>query len=182
MRFWPTSDTSRPHLCFSSRPRKTANQTSVWGEEERAHGWHQDQLHWLMTSCPVTNQSVETMTTKGHPCKTDKYSIEIVHWDFHINTLKTEDPVLLSLGSPSAFPHPFPQGASSSLLSSRLKEPSFCFCNLFPETISSMAHFYFYDFPNKYSVIVWVLALNFFLSQNSNTEVAGLRSHLIPPV
>ena len=49
----------------------------------------------LMTNgpSPGTYQSVETRTLKGHTWKADECSIEILLLEFHINTLKMEDPV-----------------------------------------------------------------------------------------
>ena len=79
--------------CVSApSPEKQQNQI------KRCHGWHQDQLHWLMTSCPGTNQCVETMTLRGHTGTTDEYSMEILPWDFQVKGLRTGSPwVLCSL-------------------------------------------------------------------------------------
>ena len=59
-----------------------------------------------------------------------------------------------------------------SLPSYRLQGPHY----LFPEPISLTAHFYLCDFLNKLSLIVWAL-IQFFLSQNSRTEVVEARSN-----
>ena len=62
--------TSGPQLYFSSRPRKAA----------KPGGWCQNQLQWLKTPCPATDQSEETMTLKGH-LENWEYSAETLSWD-----------------------------------------------------------------------------------------------------
>ena len=153
-------------------------------QTESHHGWHQDQLHWRMTLWP-------------QPIIGDHEGVHLESlWMFYedsllrpqIKALRMEDSVQLSLGSTTVpFPSPlFTQGSLWSMpapppplssltvhqplslapLSSR---PFFC-CNLFPEPISSMIHFFYLDdFLNKLSLIV--LVSEFFPSQNWRTEL-----------
>ena len=95
----------------------------------------------------------------------------IFYWDISqgpplksspLKTLGMKDPANLSPWSlPVRSPTPFPQACfPCPSLSLRLQGPFFCLCILFPEPISSTAHFCLWDFLNKLSLIVWVLALN----------------------
>ena len=98
--------TPRPQLYFSSRLRKAAKPV----------GRCQDQLQWLMTPCPGTDQSVETTTLEEHTWKTDECSAEIIPWDLlrflpakERKTLKTKDPPTISpSGEQAAQAFPFP--------------------------------------------------------------------------
>ena len=58
--------TFRPQLYFSLRPRKAAKP----GE------WYQNQLRWLITSCPGTDQSIKITTLKEHTWRANEYSAE----------------------------------------------------------------------------------------------------------
>ena len=109
-------------------------------------------MPWLMSApealtndpCSGTNQSVETMTLEGHIWKPGEYSTGISRyipsWE-HIYTFLFPLPLFLHRSLPLPF----------SLLSS--KGP-LCLCNLFPEPISSTAHFFYLcDFLNKLSLV-----------------------------
>ena len=76
--------TSRPQLCFRSRPSKAA----------KPGGQCQDQLRWLKTPHPVTDLSVETTTLKGHTRRSDEYSVEALPWDlpYDSHLLEREKP------------------------------------------------------------------------------------------
>ena len=71
--------TSRPQLCFSSRPRKAARPS-------RPTPWLTSGPD-VMTNAPNpnTDQSVETSTQKGHTWKVDEFSFEILPWELPWN-------------------------------------------------------------------------------------------------
>ena len=109
--------TSRPQLCFSSRPRKAA----------KPGGQCQNQLQWLKTPCPATDQSVETTTLEGDTWRTNRYSTETLPWDLpwdsqeRDKSLRTKDPACqLSLWGASSLPHSLPF-LLSPLLSSQAR-------------------------------------------------------------
>ena len=172
--------TSRPLLCFSSRPRIAA-------KPDRP----QDQLHWLMTPSCGADQSVETMTLKGHTWTAGEYSIEILPWDGPQNPhpqkplgWRTQHSSLYG-AHPWFSPLPAPRHIflASVFLFPKLQGPFSCLCHLFPEPISSMAHFcYLCNFLNKLSLIVWVLALNSFIVRTQVLRLQNPRSSLIPLV
>ena len=91
--------TSRPQLHFGFRPRKAA----------KPGGQCQNQVQWLTTSWPGSDQSVGTSTLKGHTWKT-----WWILWSplrqppttQPLKALKTLDPVLTL--SPRSMPVPFP--------------------------------------------------------------------------
>ena len=164
-------------------------------------------MPWLpQDPCPSTNQSLETMTLRRHTEKADKYSIKILpitalsmeHTQAFLHSLLSSGhrlSVCLSVSlcvslclsvSLSVSLSPFPQHTClSSLfhlsrsLSPKLQEPFFSY-NLFPQSTSSMAHFFYLcDFLYKVSFIIWILALNSSLSQNSITEIGEPRLTLV---
>ena len=66
-----------------------------------------------MIPCPGTDQSIETMTLKGHTWKAHEYFIGILPWDLQTNTLKMKDLVWFCIWSNSThlstlFSYPFP--------------------------------------------------------------------------
>ena len=109
------------------------------------------------------------MTSQWRPCPewTHLESWWIFHWDPPLS-LPWKRPMWLSLWSMLVpFPTLFPQVSFPCLaLSPKLQGLFFSLCNLFPEPISSTAHFFYLcDFLNKLFLIVWVLALNSFLTR-----------------
>ena len=77
-----------------------------------------------MTSCPGTNQSVDTRTLKNYTWKADEYFIEILPWDSPKN-LSPEKP--LGQKTQASFAYLSPSSAPRTLL--------FASCNLFPKPI-----------------------------------------------
>ena len=160
-RFWPASNTSRPQPCFSSKLRKAAK-LDKWCQD-----WPQDQLHWLMIPSSGTNQSVE-ITTLQYPERTHLESWWIFYWDLplrppgkylHVEALACSSP------TPHLSMMPPPPPLLSRCITFILLYPKF-------QGPPSVAHlFYLNNFVNKLSLTIWVLALNFSLSQNTRSEV-----------
>ena len=106
----------------------------------------------LTNDPPCTNQSVETMTLKGHSLKADEYLLRLSR------SLSPSQRHAHTFPFP---PHPHKEGYLYPSLSWAPRAPFLCLCNLFPNPISSTSHFFYLcDFLNKLSLIVWVFALN----------------------
>ena len=128
----------------------------------------------MMTPCPGTDQSVEYMTLKRHTWKADEYSIRIF-------------PLNLQMGGPSRALYEPCQRLSPTRnilasLSSAPRSPSFasvtCFLSLFLQPLTSSTSVTLHI---NFCLCV-SLDSKFFLSQNSSTKVAELRSSLAPVV
>ena len=137
MRVWPASNTFRLQLCFSCRPREAA-EPDKW-----CCDWLQDEVHWLMIPLSGADQSVETMTLKGHTWNVNEHYMKILLWTSRkISTLK-----IPSEGGPSTFPtsgacphlshNPvlLPRCLTFTFLSPKL-QGLLCLCNLFPDPMS----------------------------------------------
>ena len=137
MRVWPASNTFRLQLCFSCRPREAA-EPDKW-----CCDWLQDKVHWLMIPLSGADQSVETMTLKGHTWNVNEHYMKILLWTSRkISTLK-----IPSEGGPSTFPtsgacphlshNPvlLPRCLTFTFLSPKL-QGLLCLCNLFPDPMS----------------------------------------------
>ena len=137
-----------------------------------------------MIPSPGADQSVETMTLKGHTWK----RWWILYWGPPLRpplnpqllkALGTEKPAHFPLRahwclshSPLLSPRCFILYFS---LSPKRQGPFFCLYNLFSEPISSTAHFFYLcDFLNKLSLIDWILALNYFLSRTQEPRLLNL--------
>ena len=161
MRFWPASNTSRPLVCFSSRPRKAAKL-----DKQCQAGLRTSCI--IMNTCPGASQSVQTTTLD--PERTHLERWWIFNWDPHLGhslnspplkTLRTKNPACPTF--PPQHHLPLRCFINIIFLSPKLQRPFFCLYNLFPEPISSTAHFFFLcDFLSKCSLkcesCLWILS------------------------
>ena len=150
-----------------------SGKAGVWGArgrgDTRVEG--QDQLWWIITLCPSTDQSEGTAALKGHTWEVNEFCVEMSPGTFpeipafgkQIKPLKMEDPYwgpFLSLEhtrsfptspllSPGVLPLPF-------LLLNSKSPPLFFLCNLFPEPTqrSWLTSFCLSDFLHKLSPLI----------------------------
>ena len=148
------------------------------------HGENQDQLWWLMFTCPSVKQSGKTKTLIG----TYLEIWWIFHWDSPLrhpeNSLNTKDSAhsCLSEACSSLSPSSSYRWIYPCFLFPKLQRPFFCICNLSSEPMksswltSSTAHLlHLCDFLNKPFACIWLLAVNYL--PELNMEVAEPRSN-----